>query len=101
MPSGEVTVRRGENRTINGGRVATLHITDGVLEINSSDKSQHRVGRLRPSGDLQFLLDDGYVRRAVVAGELLIERTSKDHLLFESQFRARPQLQITYSCAME
>ena len=101
VPSGEITIRRGENRTINGGRVATLQITDGVLEINSSDKSHHRVGRFQPSGELQFLLDDGYVRRAVVSGELLIEKTSKDHLLFESQFRARPRLQITYSCTME
>jgi hypothetical protein len=101
VPSGEITIRRGENRTINGGLVATLQITDGVLEINSSDKSHHRVGRFQPSGELQFLLDDGYVRRAVVSGELLIEKTSKDHLLFESQFRARPRLQITYSCTME
>jgi hypothetical protein len=101
VPSGEITIRRGENRTINGGRVATLQITDGVLEINSSDKSHHRVGRFQPSGDLQFLLDDGYVHRAVVSGELLIEKTSKGHLLFESQFRARPRLQITYSCTME
>jgi hypothetical protein len=101
VPSGEITIRRGENRTINGGRVAILQMTDGVLEINSSDKSHHRVGRFQPSGELQFLLDDGYVRRAKVFGELLIEKTSKDHLLFESQFRARPRLQITYSCTME
>jgi hypothetical protein len=101
VPSGEITVMRGENRTINGGRVATLQITDGTLEINSSDASHHRVVRLQPAGELQFLLDDGYVRRATVAGELFIEQTSRKHLLFESQFRARPRLNIDYSCTME
>lgn len=100
-PAGTVTVVRGENRVVDGRRIASLNIDSGSIELNASDKSQHRVGTFTPSGNMEFALDEGYVQAANLAGELNVEQVSRDHVLFEAVFRFRPRLHVSYICDME
>lgn len=101
IPDGRITIRRGDDQQLDGKQVATLAVAKGVLKLNTSDKVANRVGTFMPRGKLLFNITDGYISAADLAGDLVLETVSKNHLLFEAKFKTKPRLQVSYSCQME
>lgn len=101
VPEGQITVQRGDDQQLNGKRIATLTVTKGILELDASSQSSNRVGSFTPRGKLHFNIADGYISAAELAGHLVLESVSKDHLLFEARFHTQPRLQVSYSCQMK
>ena len=101
IPEGEIEIRRGQDAQIDGKTFATLGIVRGFLELNASDLSARRVGSFTPRGQLQFNISDGYISKAELVGDLVLEEISKDHILFEARFHTRPRMKVTYSCELK
>jgi hypothetical protein len=100
IPRGEVTVRRDEDEDAGDKRYAKLQITGGSVEIDSSDASTRRMGSFSPRGLLKYSINDGFVENARLKGRIVFERLSRDHILFETSFRSRPELDVSYSCSV-
>ena len=98
VPSGEIVVGRDSNHSERGKEYATLRIQRGYLEINESDDRTQRVGTFTPSGTLKYCITDRIVESADFKGRMVVEKVSKDHLFFESRFKATPNVTVIYSC---
>jgi len=98
VPSGEIVVGRDSNHSERGKEYATLRIKRGYLEINESDDTTQRVGTFTPSGTLKYCITDRIVESADFKGRMVVENVSKDHLFFESRFKATPNVTVIYSC---
>jgi hypothetical protein len=101
IPSGSITVKRGEDQTKDGKQLAKLTIESGYVELDGSDASTGRVGSFSPQGDLMFNITDGFIQDAELRGSMKIEKVSKDHLLFETTMRSEPKLKVQYHCEIE
>ncbi|MDR3197598.1 MAG: hypothetical protein LBU34_06970 [Planctomycetaceae bacterium] len=95
IPSGTLEITRKEN----AGTSATLEITGGFIELDSSDTKSNRIGRCTPRGTLRYNLEDGFVENALLHAEISIDRLSKKHLLFETRFKSTPKLEMEYECS--
>ena len=49
----------------------------------------------------EYNLTDNYLEEARLTGKFIVEKVSKDHILFEARFKMEPKLQISYSCKMK
>ncbi len=96
VPSGalEITRRKSEDRNL-----ATLEITAGTMELDSSDTKSIRLGKCVPRGTMTYDLTDGFVKEAVFEADMSVERMSKKHILFETRFKSNPKLEIEYECS--
>lgn len=101
VTQGEIVIARNANQEEGGKHFATLAIQQGYLEINSSDASTRRVGKLSPRGTMRYNVSDAFVESARFTGDVQIEELSQNHLLFEASFKTRPKLEITYSCKIQ
>ena len=101
VPSGEIVVVRDSNHTETGKQYATLRIQSGYLKINESDDRTRRIGTFTPRGTFRYSLSDRIVERASLRGDMVIERVSKDHLLFEARFKVTPKITVNYSCKIK
>jgi hypothetical protein len=99
--SGVLRVTRNSDEQKNGRSLATLSMQSGTLTIDSSDKRKVQMAKFTPKGTMHFALDDGYVTDAELKGAAELFETSKDHILFKSEFSFRPQLEVQYSCTMQ
>jgi hypothetical protein len=95
IPSGTLEVTRKENV----GNSATLEITRGFIELDSSDTKSNRIGKCTPRGILRYNIQDGFVEYALLHAEISIDRLSKKHLLFETKFKSTPKLEMEYECS--
>jgi hypothetical protein len=100
VPEGEIVVQRGSDEEEEGKLYAALRIESGHVRIDSSDASQRRLGSFTPRGTLRYNVSDGHVQSASLSGDLSIQEISQDHLLFESSFKSKPHLTISYSCKL-
>jgi hypothetical protein len=98
--SGSITVERKENSTAGSHQAAQLEITQGRVVIDSTTPEKYDIGTFSPRGTLLFDLEDQFVTSAELNGNISIENCSRDHILYETSFRAKPQLKITYSCGL-
>lgn len=96
IPSGalEITRRRSDEPG-----TATLEITAGTMELDSSDTKSLRLGKCQPRGNMTYDLNDGFVREATLKADMTVERMSKNHMLFETRFKSSPKLEIEYECS--
>lgn len=95
IPSGTLEVTRKENV----GNSATLEITRGFIELDSSDAKSNRIGKCTPRGILHYNIQDGFVEHALLNAEISIDHLSKKHLLFETKFKSTPKLEMEYECS--
>ncbi|MDR0705162.1 MAG: hypothetical protein LBF88_09250 [Planctomycetaceae bacterium] len=95
IPSGTLEITRKENV----GNSATLEITRGFIELDSSDAKSNRIGKCTPRGLLRYNIQDGLVEHALLHAEISIDRLSKKHLLFETKFKSTPKLEMEYECS--
>jgi hypothetical protein len=98
---GSVTIERMEDSKSEGRSLAILKITEGFIKIDSTTPENYNIGRFVPRGTMVFDLDDQFVRSADLTGDISIENCSRDHILFETRFDAKPKLKINYSCKMK
>jgi hypothetical protein len=97
-PSGELTFERAGNHEYGGHPVAVLKIVEGTVGFDASDDRNRRVAQFWPSGTLNYNIKGRFVESAELSGKIDFEEVSKDHLLFETQFKTEPKIKITYSC---
>ncbi|MDR2114774.1 MAG: hypothetical protein LBP87_00175 [Planctomycetaceae bacterium] len=95
IPSGTLEITRKENN----GTTATLEITGGFIELDSSDTKSNRIGKCTPRGQLRYNVEDGFVESALLHAEISIDRLSKRHILFETRFKSTPKLEMEYECS--
>jgi hypothetical protein len=95
IPSGTLEITRKENVE----NSATLEITKGFIELDSSDAKSNRIGKCTPRGVLCYNIQDGFVEHALLHAEISIDRLSKKHLLFETKFKSTPKLEMEYECS--
>ncbi len=100
IPEGEVVVRRDEDYREADKQYTGLQIEGGTVEVNASDASTRRIGTFTPRGTLKYSITDGFVEEARLNGRINFERVSRDHILFETSFRTRPTLEVSYSCSV-
>ena len=98
MPRGSVAIRRGQDEVVKGKTFAHLKVESGSLELDATNLQRSQVGVYYPEGDLSFDLKDGYVSSGTLGGRMILERVSKDHVLFEAKFRTEPRIKLTYHC---
>ncbi len=96
--SGSVTIARREDTKRGMHPAAVLEISDGRIVIDSTTPERYDIGTFTPHGKLVFDLEDQFVESAELTGDILIERKSRDHLLFETSFKSKPEITITYTC---
>lgn len=94
VPSGVLEIALKDKRS---GQ-ATLEIAKGTIELDSSDPTSQRLGKCAPKGTLLFDLEQRYVTRGTLTADLTLQRTSRNHLLFETRFRTSPKVTIDYQC---
>ena len=70
------------------------------MVIDSTTPEKYDIGTFSPRGKLLFDLEDQFVTSADLSGNISIENCSRDHILYETSFRAKPELKITYSCEL-
>ncbi|MDR2757121.1 MAG: hypothetical protein LBC20_15600 [Planctomycetaceae bacterium] len=95
IPSGTLEITRKENT----GTSATLEITGGFIELDSSDTKSNRIGKCTPRGLLHYNIQGGFVENASLHAEITIDRLSKKHILFETRFKSTPTLEMEYECS--
>ena len=100
MPTGQIDFIRDADSEENGRPFATLRIEGGTLAINTSDNSTRRIGSFMPVGSLHYSLVDNIVEQARLNGRFQIEEVSTNHILFETSFKSRPTVTISYSCTI-
>lgn len=96
-PSGSIILQRGPNIDAD---ISQLEIKSGDVEIDSSNAKTGRMARFAPTGQLEYNIAEGYVQKATLSGSLHVERFSKDHILFETRFKTRPEIKMTYDCSI-
>ncbi|MDR1963008.1 MAG: hypothetical protein LBQ50_04460 [Planctomycetaceae bacterium] len=95
IPFGTLEITRKE--TV--GTLATLEITGGFIELDSSDTKSSRIGKCTPRGTMRYNIQDGFVESASLQAEISIDRLSKKHILFETRFKSTPKLEMEYECS--
>ena len=98
--SGMITVARREDTKVGTHPAATLEITQGRVVIDSTTPQQYDIGTFTPRGKLVFDLEDEFVSVAELTGNISIENCSRDHILYETSFRSKPEITITYMCTI-
>jgi hypothetical protein len=96
--SGIITVARREDTKAGAHPAAVLEITQGRVVIDSTTPNQYDIGTFTPRGKLVFDLEDEFVASAELTGNVSIENCSRDHILYETSFRTKPEITITYVC---
>jgi hypothetical protein len=96
--SGMVTVVRRDDTKRGMHLAAVLEISDGRVVIDSTTPEKYDIGTFTPHGKLYFDLEDQFVESAELTGYVSIERRSRDHFLFETSFKTKPEIAITYTC---
>ena len=96
--SGMITVARREDAKAGAHSAAVLEITQGRVVIDSTTPEQYDIGTFTPHGKLIFDLEDQFVSSAELIGNISMENCSRDHILYETSFRAKPEITITYTC---
>lgn len=100
IPSGQVWLVRRPDETKDGKQYADVEIARGHVELDSSDSSTQRLGTFTPRGTLRYDIANQFVESAELGGDMVVEKVSKDHILFESRFKTQPKLKITYFCTI-
>jgi hypothetical protein len=100
-PTGDVTIVRDPNQSINGQPHAVLKVSKGLITLNGTDAKSSRVGTFTPSGKLTYNLTDNFVDSAKLEGKMKVERMSRDHILFPATFKSTPSLTVDYSCRIQ
>ncbi len=94
VPDGELEiVLKDRDRDL-----ATLEIVKGTIELDSSDPKSARIGKCTPQGTLNYDTKERYVVRGTLTADVSLERTSRNHLLFETKFKTNPAVTIDYQC---
>lgn len=96
--SGMITVARREDTKAGTHPAAVLEITQGRVVIDSTTPEQYDIGTFTPRGELIFDLEDQFVSSAELSGNISIENCSRDHILYETSFRTKPEITVTYTC---
>ncbi len=100
VPEGGVVIRRDEDFREADKQYTGLRIESGAVEVNASDASTRRIGSFTPRGTLKYSITDGLVEEARLNGRINFESISRDHILFETSFRTRPTMEVSYSCSV-
>jgi hypothetical protein len=95
IPSGMLELTKKEVT----GEMAKLEMTGGHIELDSSDVKSSRLGRCTPRGTMFYNIKDGFVESAALKADVTINRLSKKHLLFETNFKSTPTVEINYECS--
>jgi hypothetical protein len=101
VSSGEVVVTRGSDRQDAGKQLTELHIQRGFLKIDRSDPSRGNIGSFEPRGSLTYNVTDGHIATADLKGAMKLEEVSKDHILFETRFVSKNEIEVSYFCEMK
>lgn len=96
--SGTITIARREDAKSGSHEAAVLEITQGRVVIDSTTPQQYDIGTFTPHGKLVFDLEDRFVSSAELSGSVSIENCSRDHILYETSFRTKPEITINYTC---
>jgi hypothetical protein len=96
--SGLITVGRRQDATTGSHPAAVLEITQGRVVIDSTTPKQYDIGTFTPRGKLVFDLEDEFVASADLTGTITIENCSRDHILYETSWRTKPEIKVTYTC---
>lgn len=95
---GELNLSRRANRLVDGKERYVLSVESGRLELESSNLAEGRLGWFEPRGDMLFSPQDEVIVKAELSGKGLLERLSRNHLLFKSEMKQSPELTVLYSC---
>ena len=95
---GEVEMMRGADQTGGDGPTTTLRVVSGRLTLQSDEATANRIGWFEPQGELLFSPEDEVITEAHLSGRGLLERVSRNHLLFRTEMKQEPKVKITYSC---
>lgn len=68
------------------------------LNLEGSDRDEGRIGDLEPSGKLYFSPEDQVIEEAEIQATATLQRFSKNHLLFETAFRGKANVEAKYYC---
>ena len=98
--TGSVSIERTEDIKSGDQNVAQMRITAGSINIDSTTPEKYDIGKFVPRGILVFDLEKQFVQSAELTGDITIENCSRDHILFETRFQARPKLRVSYTCKM-
>ena len=97
---GSFSVQREQDVDTAGHKAAQLRISGGGVKIDSSTSEQTNIGTFTPKGTMLFDLDDQYVTKVDLTGDIDFKSVSKNHILFETRFDSKPDVKISYSCKM-
>ncbi len=98
--NGYFSVQREQDVVAAGRNTAQLRISGGGVKIDSSTSEQTNIGTFTPKGTMFFDLDDQYVTKVDLTGDIDFKSVSKNHILFETRFDSKPDVKISYSCKM-
>jgi hypothetical protein len=99
---GELTLSRRANRASreSGQDEVVLAVEDGRLLLVSSERHKGQLGWFEPRGEMFFSPEEQIVSRAELSGKGLLERVSRNHLLFKTEMKQSPEISVVYSCRM-
>ena len=100
VPSGTLEARRNADESTPFGPRAVVEITDGTIEIDTSDNADLSLGTMTPRGTMKVSRNEGHVTRGDLTASATINIKSKDHILFESSFKTDPRFMIEYECEL-
>jgi hypothetical protein len=98
---GKVTLRRDQDKTIEGQKCATLKMLGGTISVVRDDATQEARGSLSPSGELYYDLQDDLITAADLKGKVSARFASKDHLLFKARFKGTPTFTVRYEAVLK
>jgi hypothetical protein len=96
--SGQITVTRKADEGSSADRRAVIEVERGTLDLHDSDDRSESVGRWTPQGRMEFSFRDKTVTGAELTGQLVVEKRSTDHILFEARHTIQPKYNVTYFC---
>jgi hypothetical protein len=97
--SGRVRFIRMPDEERNGKKLRVLSIVKPArYELEGSDKDEGRIGHVEPEGKMWFSPEEQVIVEADLSGAGVLQRFSKNHLLFETSFRGKANLDAKYSC---
>jgi hypothetical protein len=87
---GTLRFRRGQET----GNIVRLEIVRGLVEFTGSSDNKKTLGSWAARGYLEYDLEQRTVVNGRLSGEVKLEATSTDHILFEAGWAAEPDYQV-------
>ena len=96
VPIGVVTAQRLADKIVGDRTVARIEIIKGVLDLVSTTHKDVTNATWAPRGTLDFDFKDHIITSAELDGELIIQKRSSDHLIFEASWSQKPKYKVVY-----